>query len=315
MPRAAVAVLGEALVDEFPGGERVAGGAPFNVARWLAVLGLPTLFVSRIGNADAGAQCVLEAARLAGLDPGGLQVDLSRPTGRVCVSWADGGHRFAISDDAAWDHLSAIAAVRAVRLAAPRVVVFGSLGLRHAVARPAIVEAVASTDALRLADLNLRTGSDTPALAAATLELAHWVKLNDEELERVRGWFVPDAPSQGEALRRLAQRFALRRLIVTCGERGWYSVDADGRQDASGPAVPQSRLIDAVGAGDAFTAVMAAGIACDWPLSRTLAAAAQLGSRVCGVRGALPAERETLTRWRSELGFDEEPSWPTGALA
>ncbi|MEY3273150.1 MAG: hypothetical protein RLZZ341_2051, partial [Pseudomonadota bacterium] len=31
-----VLVIGEALVDEFPDGTRVAGGAPFNQARWLA---------------------------------------------------------------------------------------------------------------------------------------------------------------------------------------------------------------------------------------------------------------------------------------
>ena len=106
MPSSPVAVLGEALVDEFHDGP-VAGGAPFNVARSLAALGAPTLFISRIGADDDNGRLVLESARRYGLDSAGLQRDLQHATGRVSVHESAAGHRFEIHGDAAWDHIDA----------------------------------------------------------------------------------------------------------------------------------------------------------------------------------------------------------------
>lgn len=62
MPSPSIAVLGEALIDDFHDGP-VAGGAPFNVARSLAALGVPALFISRIGTDDADGRLVLQSAR------------------------------------------------------------------------------------------------------------------------------------------------------------------------------------------------------------------------------------------------------------
>lgn len=71
MSHCPIAVLGEALVDEFHDGP-VAGGAPFNVARSLAALGVPALFISRIGADDAHGRLVLQSARRYGLAGLGL---------------------------------------------------------------------------------------------------------------------------------------------------------------------------------------------------------------------------------------------------
>ncbi|MFX5710084.1 PfkB family carbohydrate kinase, partial [Acinetobacter baumannii] len=79
-----ILVLGEALVDEFHDGP-VAGGAPFNVARSLAALGVPMRFVSRIGAHDAAGRLVLDSAACFGLAVDGIQRDPQRPTGRVSV--------------------------------------------------------------------------------------------------------------------------------------------------------------------------------------------------------------------------------------
>ena len=74
MTSRSIAVLGEALVDEFHDGP-VAGGAPFNVARSVAALGAPVQFISRLGADDANGRFVRNSARRYGLGEQGLQRD------------------------------------------------------------------------------------------------------------------------------------------------------------------------------------------------------------------------------------------------
>jgi fructokinase len=300
MPSCSIAVLGEALVDEFHDGP-VAGGAPFNVARSLAALGVPPLFVSRIGADDAPGRFVLESARRYGLAEQGLQRDTERPTGRVSVhEQAGGGHRFEIHADAAWDHLDAAAARTALAGAGASFLYFGSLAQRHAVSRAALRALAKRFGGLRLLDLNLRPGTDTPQLAGESLMLADWVKVNDEELARLAGWF---GAGEGEAAQvaALMDRFALQRLVLTCGAAGWRLYGAGGERLAQGPGEPQPNLVDTVGAGDAFTALLLAGLARQRDLPATLALANRYASFICGLRGPLPASPQALAPWRDAL--------------
>ncbi|MDE2276993.1 MAG: fructokinase, partial [Burkholderiales bacterium] len=186
-PGRAVAVLGEALVDAWPDGSQVPGGAPFNVARWLAAFGVPTLLITRIGRGDAGAASLQAELRRFGLQGPGVQVDAQHPTGRVQVLPGPGGHRFEIAPDSAWDHLDAAPARPLLLSALPRIVCFGSLALRHPVARAAIAELAGATPALRLVDVNLRTVPGLRALAEQALGLADWIKVNEDELQQLLG--------------------------------------------------------------------------------------------------------------------------------
>ncbi|PTT75788.1 fructokinase, partial [Pelomonas sp. HMWF004] len=162
-------------MDEFHDGH-VAGGAPFNVARSLAALDAPVRFVSRIGTGDAAGRLVLDSAARVGLAVDGIQRDAGRATGRVSVHEAAGGHHFEIHADAAWDHLDPPAAMAAGW------VYFGTLAQRHAVSRTALRATVKRSPGPRLLDLNLRPGTDTTELAAESLMLADWLKINEDEL-------------------------------------------------------------------------------------------------------------------------------------
>ena len=288
MPAAPILVLGEALVDEFHDGA-VAGGAPFNVARSLAALGAPVRFVSRIGADDAAGRLVLESARRFGLGVDGIQRDAARATGRVSVYEEAGGeHRFEIHADAAWDHLEAPDVHDA------GIVYFGSLAQRGAVSRAAIRAAVKRASGPRLLDLNLRPGTDTPGLAAEVLMLADWVKLNEGELERLLAWFEPTLPA-------LMARFALQGLVVTRGAAGYALHGEQGRLLAAGEGVAQPAFVDSVGAGDAFTAMLLAGLALRRDLGLTMQLANRYAAMICGVRGPLPDDAAALAPWREAL--------------
>lgn len=289
-----ILVLGEALVDEFHDGA-VAGGAPFNVARSLAALGAPVRFVSRIGADDAAGRLVLGSAARFGLAVDDIQRDAVHATGRVSVREdAGGGHRFEIHADAAWDHLDVPAPAEA------GLVYFGSLAQRHDTSRAAIratVKHVGRSSGRRLLDLNLRPGTDTPELAAESLMLADWVKLNEDELGCLLAWFEPTLPA-------LMARFALQGLVLTRGAAGYALHGGEGRLLAAGDGVAQRAFVDSVGAGDGFTAMLLAGQALRRDLGATLALANCYAAMICGVRGPLPdlaADPAVLAPWRDAL--------------
>jgi fructokinase len=275
------------LVDEFHDGP-VAGGAPFNVARSLAALGVPVRFVSRIGAGDAAGRRVLDSAARFGLAVDDIQRDATHATGRVSVHEAAGGHRFEIHADAAWDHLEAPAAADA------GLVYFGSLAQRSAASRAAIRATVKRARGLRLLDLNLRPGTDSAELAAESLMLADWVKLNEDELDRLLGWFEPTLPD-------LMARFALRRVVLTRGAAGYALYGEQGQLLVAGEGVAQPAFVDSVGAGDGFTAMLLAGRALGRSLSETLNLANRYAAMICGVRGPLPSEPAALAPWREAL--------------
>jgi fructokinase len=301
MPPCSIAVLGEALVDEFHDGP-VAGGAPFNVARSLATLGVPALFISRIGADDDNGRLVLQSAQRYELGAQGLQRDPARATGRVSVhERAGGGHSFEIHPDAAWDHLALEPARAALASAQAALLYFGSLAQRNPASRATIRALAKSFTGLRFLDLNLRPGTDNALFAAESLMLADWVKVNDEELARLAGWFDDTTGGESAQVAALMDRFALQRVVLTCGADGWRFYGPGGALLAQGPGELQPHVVDTVGAGDSFTALLLAGLALERDLAATLALANRYASFICGLRGPLPAHPHSLTPWRDAL--------------
>ncbi|MFG6468858.1 PfkB family carbohydrate kinase [Roseateles sp. BYS87W] len=301
MPVPCVAVIGEALVDEFQDGP-VPGGAPFNVARSLAGLGAPVAFVSRIAAGDAPGQLLRDSARRYGLSEVGLQLDPTQPTGRVrVVEHAGGGHAFEIQAPAAWDFIQTAPAQALLAQQPAGWLYFGTLAQRHATSRATVRALVQGFAGRRLLDLNLRPGTDTRELAEASLALADWVKLNDDELAQLAAWLAPDAPDEARQVSALMTRFQLDRVVLTRGAEGWRLHAPEGRVLAQGPGVRQPALQDTVGAGDAFTALLLAGLALRRDLHATLALANRYAAFICGVRGPLPADPLALQPWRTAL--------------
>lgn len=286
-----VVVLGEALIDRFPDVD-VIGGAPFNVARNLALLGAAPVMITRIGTDALGDTILADMARY-GMDQRGLQFDPARETGTVTVHMSGTHHRFEIGADSAWDHLDAAEVLGVVRESAPAVTYFGTLAQRGTVSRVAIHAALDASNALPFLDLNLRDGPDNRALSEDSLLRAKLVKVNDEELDRLIAWFVRPGqtplcwgdPAVRMAVEALVKRFDLQRLTVTRGGDGWACLDgALGWLEGASPAVT---VRDTVGAGDAFASVLLLGELRGWPLHTTLRRAAEYASAVCGISGAV----------------------------
>lgn len=281
-----VVAFGETLVDQFRDRD-VLGGAPYNVTCHLGALGARPVLVTRTGK-DAAGDMLQRAMSARRLDVRGIQVDPVRPTGRVRVIEEDGdGHRFDILPEQAYDHIHPGLA-RMVGLSVhPVMVYFGTLSQRSEESRRALRDLLGAVSACAFLDINLRDPWVDAEAVLWSLGRASVVKLNAEELERVSALARLDGTTPEARAAVLLSTFDLDRVVVTCGADGAWTLDRAGRLDTvAGQSL--SRLVDTVGAGDGFAAVVMLGLLHGWPPAETLARANDFAGAVCQIRGAVP---------------------------
>jgi fructokinase len=272
----ALCIFGEVLFDRFPDGHEVLGGAPFNVAWHLQGFGQSPLFVSRIGE-DAAGERIRRAMSEWGMALDGLQGDPQHPTGAVSVSLQKGEPSYDIVADSAYDFIAA-AQLPEVE---PRLLYHGSLALRNPASAAALAALKARSPTLVFVDVNLREPWWRRGQVLALLEDAHWVKLNRDELTLLGD----DGADELAAAERFREAHGLEGLVLTLGAEGAVALVGDGQRVRVSPK-PASKVIDAVGAGDAFASVLILGLRRGWPLAQTMERAQAFASELVQQRGA-----------------------------
>ena len=283
-----VLCVGEVLWDSLPEGLFL-GGAPFNVACHLRATGTPVAMVSRVGADRLGDEALRRAARY-GVDVGLIQVDPTLPTGFVRVHVDERGNgAYEICEPVAWDALEATEPLLA-RAARARAIVFGSLAQRNQVTRTTIERLckVGARQALMVFDVNLRPPYEDFEVIRASLAMADVVKLSDAELVKLAEWLGWSDRDEHEMMQGLATMFGCSVVCVTRGSRG-AALLHDGELTEH-PGFP-AEVRDTVGAGDAFLAVLLAGLLAGTPDAELLQHANLMGAYVVTQFGAVPADQ------------------------
>lgn len=289
MPADSITIFGEALYDCFPDGSRILGGAPFNVAWHLQGLAAEPLFVSRVGRDSAGS-ALLAAMQNQGMRQNGVEIDADRPTGSVAVSIDHGQPSYHILEQQAYDY---IAAAELPIGGESGLLYHGSLALRHRVSRASFEQIKRQWRGRVFFDVNLRAPWWQADDVYQWIAGADWLKLNDEELALL----LPEGHAIDNKLRLLQQRYDLQCVVVTRGEHGALALTDRGEYVEVKPARSVA-VVDTVGAGDAFAAVLLLGIARGWPLTLTLERAQDFASAIVGQRGATVRDPEFYRRFR-----------------
>jgi len=296
--------IGELLWDMLPEGPRL-GGAPANFAVMAGRLGNHAAILSRIGRDDLGRQAIDHLDPMP-IETSALQVDPLHQTGHVTVSFALGEPQYTIYEPAAWDHMDL--SDEWIHLAERAdAICFGSLAQRNHHSRQTIQTLAAETSAscIRIFDVNLRAPFYSAEVLQESFELATVVKMNDAEVPLVLELLdlAPidtdldeTRPSIGvgpatEILRLAAERLlqaltGLQLVAITRGSRGSLLAKRDEWNEHPGFPV---KVVDAVGAGDAFTAAMAHYLLRGASLATLNKAGNRWGSWVASQSGAMPA--------------------------
>jgi fructokinase len=284
MTAAEVLCVGEVLWDALPEGLFL-GGAPFNVACHLRATGVDVSMVSRIG-ADRLGDEVMRRAKRYGVGTELIQVDAGLPTGFVRVNVDDAGNpAYEIIAPAAWDAIEPSEALLS-RAAQARAIVFGTLAQRSEVSQRTI-ERLWASKALMVFDVNLRPPFEDVRIVKRSLQRADVVKLSEDELTRIAGWFDLGAAPR-EAMSALADSFQCAVVCVTRGNKGAALLHDGAYSEHPGFDV---EVRDTVGAGDAFLAVLLAGLLNGANDEALLQHANLMGAYVVTQFGALPSDQ------------------------
>ncbi|MGO9222230.1 carbohydrate kinase family protein [Mycobacterium sp.] len=240
-------VIGEALIDivensgPFRGAVEHVGGSPLNVAAGLARLGRGVDFLTHIADDEPGKR-IAEYVEASGarLAPGSISARRT-PTAAATIA-ADGSASYTFDLD--W-RLAGQPDV-----APPLFVHTGSIA---AVREPGCVAVAALVDAYRASatvtlDPNVRPSLIVDREVARAridhlVERSDVVKVSDEDLS----WINPDREPELTARAWLASGPAI--VVVTMGARGSIAFCSAGEARVAAKRV---RVVDTVGAGDAF---------------------------------------------------------------
>ncbi len=277
-----VAAFGEILWDMIEGKPHI-GGAPFNLAAHAVRCGLRAAAVSRVGNDPLGKSALAEMDRLD-VDRRWTGVDPDRPTGTVTVTLSAGQPSYTIHEGVAWDFIRLPAgSLAALAAQKPRAVCFGTLAQRGEVSRRTLGQVLdAFANAELFYDVNLRQSFWSGPRVEAGLGRATLVKVNGDEARVLGGLLFGGALEPGGFIRAVLDRYpGVRAVIVTLGAEGCV-VRRRGEGPVRCPGV-KVKVVDTVGAGDAFSAAFLAA----WLNGASATAAAEAGNR----RGAWVASR------------------------
>ena len=253
-----IVVCGEALIDRIHNGDgtqrAVPGGGPFNTARALARLGVPTAFVGRLSQDVFGRQL----AGLLASDGASLELASTGPE-PTTIAIAD------VDNDGFAEYQFLVEGTSAPNLtldmlpeefaADVEALYVGTLGLVLEPMASTLAELVSRERGRRLVmlDPNIRVGliPDTEyrqrlqtAISQSTI-----VKASEADL----AWIYPGVAYEMAADRIIEQ--GVTAVVVTLGARGAFGLHRDARVHVEAPHV---EVADTIGAGDAFGAAFLA---------------------------------------------------------
>jgi len=299
-----IAVCGEALMDVVNGTQTaLPGGGPFNTARALARLGVPSAFIGRLSSDPFGVE-LRQCLASEGVDLS-MAVVGPEPTTVALAEVDEAGiasYRFKFKGTSAPNLTADMLPARLpVEVQALHV---GSLGLLlepMAATLSGLVRREAAGRAI-VVDPNIRASTiDDPRAYRRRLEsviaLSTIVKASESDV----AWLAPTASVEDFAASVLRESSA-RLVAVTLGAAGAFGATVSARAHV---AAPQVAVVDTIGAGDAFGAALLVWL-CDrglldkdlslgpGELENALAFACLVASATCARAGADTPRRTEL---------------------
>jgi fructokinase len=275
-----VLCFGEVLWDAF-GDEKMAGGAPMNVARHLVQQGVKVAMASSVGM-DASGYELIDFLKDNGLYSDLIQEDEQLPTCEVTVKLDENNQAtYIIPQPVSWDNIQIDdTLIKSAKSATA--IVFGSLACRDKITRNTLLNLLDETSALKIFDVNLRPPHYTLSTIETLAARADVVKMNEEEA----GMLIGGSSRQlKEKIGEFRAKYHTQTICVTRGENGaivWHDHEF---YEHPGCKV---EVVDTVGAGDAFLATFINGLINKQPMQQTLEKACRIGAFVTSRRGANP---------------------------
>lgn len=282
--------IGELLWDVLPEGKKM-GGAPANFAYHINNTGCMADIISSVGDDEDGNE-LIDALLNRGLQTHLVQKNSISPTGTVSVSLDDKGNpSYIIHENVAWDNIEFVNALEE-NLGLTDAICFGSLAQRNTVSAETIRECLKSVNAncLRIFDINLRQQFYSPEIIVESLHMTDVLKINEDEIRVIADLFDL-GKDENNILNDLTDEFNLKLIALT---KGADSSVLFSQNEISTVRTPEVGVVDTVGAGDSFTAVLVAGLLKGDALRSIHQKAVDVSAWVCTMPGATPVYNDHI---------------------
>ncbi|MDD3944705.1 MAG: carbohydrate kinase [Bacteroidales bacterium] len=275
--------IGEILWDVLPSG-KVLGGAPANFAYHVNQLGYKGLVVSSVGFDKLGDEVL---SQLLDKQLEGIIERIDSPTGTVKVTIDKSGvPSYDITQNVAWDYIPFTTSIQKLAQSCDAVC-YGTLAQRSETSRESIMRFIKMmpSHSLKVYDINLRQHYYTRKIIETSLYAADILKINDDELTTICTLLHIAGSNELEISRILIKRYALSLVILTKGIDGSLIVQSN---NDSFQMTSKVKVVDTVGAGDAFTAAFIVSYLNGRTIEEAHRAAVEFSAFVCTKAGAMP---------------------------
>jgi fructokinase len=294
-----VLAFGEILWDIIEREEHL-GGAPFNFIAHTAQCGDDAYIISRLGDDFRGMKA-LNRCKAYGVSDQYIQRDDKLPTGTVEVTLHDGQPDYLIVPDVAWDNIAFDDSLAGLVDEQFDVFYFGTLAQRSQRSAETLEQILSSVHFReRFCDINLRKSGYNAAVIRRALSHATMLKLNHEEVPTVSSLVAGKSMDIPAFCSWVSKQFTgINLVIVTAAEKGCFISHNNDLFSVQGIPV---KVVDAVGAGDSFSAAFLHVFMRTGNPELAGRVANSVGAFVATQRGAIPTYTREVRRMISTSG-------------
>jgi len=243
-----IVCFGEVLWDVFPTHKKI-GGAPLNVALRLSSFGDDIGMISSVGDGAEGKK-LLDYIASRGLNIDGIQINNQFKTGKVNVILdTKGSATYSIEFPCAWDYIHLDdESIKIVKNS--DAFIFGSLVARNDTSRNTLLTFLKISN-YKIFDVNLRAPHYTMNVLSELMQLADFIKFNDDELVEICEQLAFHSTNIESNIKFISKATNTTNICVTLGKKGAILFLNNTFFKNNGYTI---EVKDTVGAGDSFLA-------------------------------------------------------------
>lgn len=293
-----IAAIGEILFDVYSDKKRI-GGAPFNFIYHIINLTGSGNFISRIGDDDLGKE-IIYFIKHKNISLRHIQIDKKHSTGIArpklnnlkIPEWE-------ILTGSAYDFINLQNEINFLIEQNTSCLYFGTLAQRNGISRHTI-QSLFNKNIKYFCDLNIRQNFYSKEIIIKSLEAADVLKLNEDELKLVNQLIIKENFEIEKTSEKLKNDFNLDLLCVTCGEEGSVLFYKNDKHEYN-TKINKNEIVDTVGAGDAFAAILCIGYLENWDIEKINITASEFAAEIVKINGALPDNNFIYEKFKEKI--------------
>lgn len=275
--------FGETVWDVFDSEESL-GGAPFNFAALVSMLGESSCLVSAVGNDELGKKTV-EVVKDFGVRTEYISLIPDKKTGKCLVTLDNNAlPSYKLLDDVAFDFIQMPEIKEKVDVFS-----FGTLSLRSKHNKNVLSEILKLHSFAEIfCDVNIRPPCYSKESILFCLSNATIVKISEEEMNEIKNAVLGQSCCTENFVLEISERFTqLKLIILTKGADGALCYDCREKKFYYCEAYP-TEVVSTVGAGDSFSASFLVSYLKNVDCQKCLEFASNISAYVCSKKEAVP---------------------------